>query len=374
MAKVAIFIWDVTKIGGIESLSLDIASVLKKNGHEPVLVSFFGSIECPDSVRGIPVRTIGNRPKGNGLFLRAYTKLKKLWDSPNHRLADLTSGFDALIVMHVFLLRFVSNCRVERIITWVHLIEVSTKNSKNFVEFLKYSDEFVAVSRFTQNYFRTFTQTEREVHWLPNTVDLEKYQAPAAFDFTSCPVRLLTVSRMSKSESYKGHDLVLQALRKMNNELNWEYHIVGDGDGRKGLEKLCEDHPHASRIFFHGRVSNQDLQKHYQECHVFVMPSYFSTRPDGSVTGEGFGIAYLEAMACKKPVIAAEEGGQTDCIENGKNGLLVKPDVDSVAEAIRDFIGKPDKMKSMGENGFNRAQTEFQISIFERRLLTLLKF
>ena len=70
-----------------------------------------------------------------------------------------------------------------------------------------------------------------------------------------------------------------------------------------------------NKIRFINRVPNADMSQYYQRASVLVMPSLV----------EAFGVVFLEAMASGTAVIATNNGGTTEFIRNGENGVLVQP-------------------------------------------------
>jgi glycosyltransferase involved in cell wall biosynthesis len=76
-----------------------------------------------------------------------------------------------------------------------------------------------------------------------------------------------------------------------------------------------------------GFVPDEELCEHYNLCDLFAMPS----------KAEGFGIVYLEALACGKPALAGNKDGSRDALNDGELGLLVDPDdtEEIAAESIR---------------------------------------
>ena len=76
-----------------------------------------------------------------------------------------------------------------------------------------------------------------------------------------------------------------------------------------------------------GFVPDEELSEHYNLCDLFAMPS----------KAEGFGIVYLEALACGKPVLAGNKDGSRDALNDGELGLLVDPDdtAEIASEVIR---------------------------------------
>jgi len=137
---------------------------------------------------------------------------------------------------------------------------------------------------------------------------------------------LLTVSRLASSERYKGQDRVIRVLpRVLAHHPQTIYLIVGDGDDRSRLEMLAKEVGVYEHVRFVGFVAADDLPEHYRLADVFVMPS----------TGEGFGIAFLEAMACGVRVIGGNKDGSLDPLGDGRLGVAVDPeDPDALASAI----------------------------------------
>ena len=120
-------------------------------------------------------------------------------------------------------------------------------------------------------------------------------------------------------------------------------------------------------------MDEDEFLKAYQRCHVFAMPSYVSQRPDGSWTGEGFGIVYIEAAACGKPVLACDVGGQVDCIRHGETGILVKPTVESVESGLVEILSDLKKARRMGMVGRELVLNNFTREHFNRKWAELLK-
>jgi phosphatidylinositol alpha-1,6-mannosyltransferase len=78
---------------------------------------------------------------------------------------------------------------------------------------------------------------------------------------------------------------------------------------------------------------------------------------------EGFGITFLEANACGKPVIGTNVGGISDAIENNVNGILVKPnDVNATAEAIIQLFSDQSLYQKLSGNGLRRVNNQFSLS------------
>ncbi|UNU24409.1 glycosyltransferase family 4 protein [Microcoleus vaginatus] len=134
---------------------------------------------------------------------------------------------------------------------------------------------------------------------------------------------LMTVARLRSTDIYKGVDVTIQALPQIAKTFpNVKYLVIGRGDDRSRLAKLADDLGVAERVIFAGFVPTENLAEHYQLADAYVMPSQ-----------EGFGIVYLEALACGIPVLAGDADGSADPLQDGKLGWRV-PHRDSAAVAV----------------------------------------
>lgn len=112
----------------------------------------------------------------------------------------------------------------------------------------------------------------------------------------------------------KGHELVFRAMRKLQTSFpRLRCRVIGDGADRGRFETLVRELGIAERVQFEGIRSRAVVANAMRACSVFVLPSKY----------EGLGCAYLEAMACGKPVIACRGQGIDEIIEHGKNGWLI---------------------------------------------------
>lgn len=128
---------------------------------------------------------------------------------------------------------------------------------------------------------------------------------------------LLTVARLAGRERHKGYDVVLEALPDIRGEVpGLHYVLVGEGDDRPRIERRIQDLGLERHVTLTGLVPDDELPDYYNLCSLFAMPS----------KREGFGIVYLEAMACGKPAIAGNRDGARDALMDGELGVLVDPD------------------------------------------------
>lgn len=160
----------------------------------------------------------------------------------------------------------------------------------------------------------------------------------------------VTIARLVER---KGIDTTLQALARIDEELPpWRYLVVSDGPYRGELERLCARLGLQERVTFTGFVGEDEIPTYHNLADVFVMPNRaVRGAPRSSLSVEGFGMVFVDAAACGKPVIAGRSGGAVDAVADGVNGILVKPgDVDDLVGALL-RLADPAERERLGRAG-----------------------
>ncbi len=134
--------------------------------------------------------------------------------------------------------------------------------------------------------------------------------------------RLLLVALLTPA---KGVTYLLEALKKVRGKRqDFVLDIVGDGPNRNEYENLAGELGLGKSVRFLGLKPKEEVAQFMRKCDFFVMPSLQET----------FGTAYIEAMACGKPVIATNIGGPEEIV-NHEMGIRVPPrDINALADAI----------------------------------------
>jgi phosphatidyl-myo-inositol dimannoside synthase len=187
------------------------------------------------------------------------------------------------------------------------------------------------VSEFTRGELlsRLALDTARVVV-LPNALDpaLDADITPAA---APSPPIILTVSRLSSTDRYKGIDHLIEALPAiLASSPAARLRIVGRGDDRPRLQQLARDHRVTAAVDFAGYIGDSQLRQEFARCTVFALPSQ----------KEGFGLVYLEAMAHGKPCIAARAGGAPEVVTPESGILVPYADVAALATACTTALAK----------------------------------
>jgi phosphatidylinositol alpha-1,6-mannosyltransferase len=179
---------------------------------------------------------------------------------------------------------------------------------------------------------------------------------------------LLTLGRLVRR---KGVDYTIKAVEAIPEPLldNLIYFVIGAGPEEEALHRLVPPRFAAQIIFLGGELSDDEKWAWLNLCDIFIMPS---RDIDGDF--EGFGIVYLEANLCGRPVIAGDSGGVRDAVIDGYNGLLVDPeDVSDIKRAIMELATDADRRQQLGEQGRARVQKEFSWDEQTARLIAGLK-
>jgi glycosyltransferase involved in cell wall biosynthesis len=209
--------------------------------------------------------------------------------------------------------------------TVAHGIEAWNITNPRLQRGLRHADRILAVSHYTRDRLLQEQSLDPDkIVVLPNTVDATQFAiGPKPTHLLQRhhlrpdqPI-ILTVCRLAEVERYKGYDQILAALPAIRRVLpTVQYVIVGQGSDRPRLEALIAQQQLQDCVTLAGFVPDAELGDYYNLCDVFAMPS----------KREGFGIVYLEAMACGKPVLGGNQDGALDALCQGKLGALVNPD------------------------------------------------
>jgi len=199
---------------------------------------------------------------------------------------------------------------------------------------LHHADRILAVSGYTRDrLIKEQNLDPAKIAILPNTFESDRFQiAPKPkyllerYQLTAEQPVILTVARLDMTERNKGYDQILLALPEIRRHLpNIRYMIVGKGSDRPRIEQLIFQLDLQESVTLAGFIPDEELSAYYHLCDVFAMPSQ----------NEGFGIVYLEALACGKPTLGGDRDGAIDALCGGELGVLVNPeDIDAIAQTL----------------------------------------
>ena len=277
-------------------------------------------------------------------------------------LARARSASDGLlvVVLHVHLapLALALEMRGARLAFFFHGIEVWQRMRARERRALDRATVLLANSRWTVSRFKEINPEYaaadiRVCHLSVSPAALA--EPPIASGYA------LIVGRLAASERYKGHDALIDVWPQVRRSVpSAELLIVGEGNDRARLEALVASLGLTDAVKFAGRVSTSALEGLYRAAAFFAMPS----------VGEGFGLAYLEAMRAGKACVAAP-GAAAEIVEDGVTGIIVDPvRRDALAATLIRLFQEPHTCAAMGRAGKARVQAEFETRHFAGRVIS----
>ena len=225
---------------------------------------------------------------------------------------------------------------------------------------LKNACKIISISRYTTDHIKALGIPEEKIVQTFLGVDTKDFYPSCSNAKISKRYGLkgrkiiMTACRL---DDHKGVDMVISALPRIIKEIkNVTYLVVGSGEDKKRLEEIVKEKCVEDKVIFTGSVSDESLLSFYNLCNLYVMPSRQTLK-----NVEGFGISYVEASACGKPVIGGRSGGVEDAVIDGVTGILVDPeDVDEIANAVIKLLNDKEYAKKLGKNGLERVRKDLR--------------
>jgi glycosyltransferase involved in cell wall biosynthesis len=359
---------DVLPAGGVQRASRHVAAVAAKFASEHSMPVRFLSLNDPRGLHTIRTGSVEFSVSGH-----AGSKIQ-------FALAALRAAGRQpamVIALHPHLAPVVwamrARCRKFRSIVFTHGVEVWQPLGWPRGAALRRADLVIAPSADTVKHLISEQHILPEkIRRLPWGLDPEFEARVAAAASLSLPPGfpgsgrvILTVGRWDSAEQYKGADTLIAALpRVLKIAPDASLVLVGDGDDRPRLEHLARELGVSERAYFLRGLTPEQLFACYANCYLFALPS----------SGEGFGIVFLEAMACSKPVIGGAHGGIPDIVEDGVTGLLVPHgNAERLAQALETLFNHPGLGGEMGARGRVRLAKHFSFEQFQLQLNEILK-
>lgn len=172
-------------------------------------------------------------------------------------------------------------------------------------------------------------------------------------------LHILSFARLVERKNIGG---ALQALARLHasGRQNFDYVIAGDGPLRKELTKQVAEAGMDHYVRFLGRVSEESVPLLYQGADIFLHPQVATH--DGS-DFEGFGLTIADAMSFGCTVIAGQNAGPDDFIENGSSGFLVDGrDIDTLASLLMALYDDPELRLRVGAAGQRHVMSQLSWS------------
>jgi len=190
----------------------------------------------------------------------------------------------------------------------------------------------------------------KEVVVVPNGVDTglfhpqERGQSRHKLGYSQKEKIVVSTSRLTPKN---GLDYLIKAVAPLK---AIKLIIIGEGEQRNSLESLIRRLKLERRVFLPGALPHHKLPQYLAAADVFCRPS----------VNEGFGISFIESMACRIPTIGTSVGGITDIIQDGENGILVPPeDERALSAALRQVFDDAGLASRIAAKGYQTVKEKF---------------
>lgn len=237
------------------------------------------------------------------------------------------------------------------VITTLHGTDITIvgkdPSMKSVVTFsINSSDGVTAVSKdLKQETLDTFDIT-KDVEVIYNFVDLERFQRQEKDHFKQfiCPNGEKLLVHASNFRPVKRIEDVIYVFHKVSNSIPAKLVLIGDGEERPNIERLVRKLDLSDHVRFIGKL--EAMEEVLSVADLFLMPS----------EKESFGLAALEAMACKVPLVSSNAGGLAELNTHGETGFLsnVGDINDMVKHAL--YILKDENLPRFREKAYERSK------------------
>jgi glycosyltransferase involved in cell wall biosynthesis len=359
--------WD-DKRGGVMSVLDNLAQYLQAEGHS---VLFFHHSDGPLVLKrrttklgfkGVQLRL--SMPFGPGVrgvlrtlvfpFLFASSLVQLIW--------LLRSRHIDIVNLHYPIDNFVyfAICRrlhLVRVVTSVHGSDVFYKGkpkgtySHAFRSVIDSSDLVILPSEaYRRKMVDAFPSVRERTVFIHNGIDRAQFrmgQRERKAHESGNPYMLC----VADLQEYKAIDVLLYAARPLLvSKSSLTLVLAGDGPLRSQLEELASSLGIRHQVMFLGNQGATEIARLLAGCELMVLPSRM----------ESFGIAVIEAMACRAPVVASAVGGITEIVEHETSGILVEPEnPEALTAGLQRVLTDGNLRRTIAANGYSRVKERF---------------
>lgn len=191
---------------------------------------------------------------------------------------------------------------------------------------LNTADHIIAQSQDTKKNAMKLYSPKKKIHVVPLPFEPIEYiqSTRAELGLEENIVYMIAVGRLIRR---KGFDDIARALTRLPENIHAL--IIGEGPERQYFQKIASEQGVSERFHLLGFVEEQKKMQLLEAADMYVLSSWH----------EGFGIVLQEAMQAGLPILAADNGGQTDIIVDGVNGFYIRShDPKSIATGVKKII------------------------------------
>ncbi|HFB65868.1 MAG TPA: glycosyltransferase family 4 protein [Aeromonadales bacterium] len=305
------------------------------------------------------------RPESLAMYLKLFFKSLKVALTNKidavHTGRVLPEGLVGLLVARIIRKPLVIYAHGEEITTW----RQSTK-FKVMKFTYQHADKIIANSEFTKGELEKIGIDTDKIIKISPGVNIERFRPMPIEDvmdlresigITQKEKLILSVGRLSRR---KGFDQTIKALAQLREDnIDAHYALIGIGEDKDYLQKLVKEYKVNDYVHFLGHVSMEDLPRWHNAADVFVMPN---REIDGDT--EGFGMVFVEAAACGKPVIAGNAGGTGDAVINEETGYRIDAThLENLTQALSKILLDESLAEQIGKKAYERATKNYNWNV-----------
>jgi len=230
---------------------------------------------------------------------------------------------------------------------------------------IKRADAYIAHTQFEMDYLVEKGIATEKIYIIGAGINMDDFsnadgsKIRQRYNIADDPVVLF----LGRQAPYKGIVTLLYAMRMVWKTSPNAYLIIAGSETQYTgmIEEIWDTCSFVEKqhIILSGSIPENEKTDFYAACDIFVTIS----------SQESFGIVYIEAWACRKPVIGGRIGAVSDLIRDGIDGKLVEiGNVAQLADTINTLLSNPKMRQSMGQQGYHRVQEEFTWEVLTQKL------
>ena len=349
--------------GGSGVVATELGKALAERGHEIHFVS-----------SSLPFRL--SHVAGNIFFHEVNVQSYPLFESPPYTLSLTSKMVDlaqhaGLDILHVhYAIPHATSAVMARqilakdglslpVITTLHGTDITlVGQDPSFTPVVRWSieesDGVTAVSNYLrQETYEHFDVDNGDIEVIPNFIDTDRFkrQDKEHFKQALCPNGEKVIVHVSNFRPIKNAPQVVDIFHRLQQDVpSVKLLLVGDGPDRVPAERKARELGVYSDVRFLGK--QDPIEEIMSIADVFLMPS-------GSET---FGLAALEAMACRVPTVVSDVGGLPELVNHGETGYLCPvDDIEAFTKHTRDLLTDEELHEEMAQAARDRAVNTFDI-------------
>lgn len=220
-----------------------------------------------------------------------------------------------------------NNFKIPCVITEHTSIDNSKKIRTSYMKYIlrayREADALISVSNSLKN--EILKLVNRKIEVINNFIDGDLFNVRNSFVKNS----KFTFFSLAFLVEGKGFELLIDACEILKNKgYDFILEIGGDGKLRNKLQDIVNTKKLNDNIKFLGLLNREEVVLRMNKCDSFILTSRYET----------FGVVYIEALACGKPIIAIDNGGIRDIISD-KVGILIKQyDCEKISKSMEFMI------------------------------------